>query len=104
MYDGWPFFRTFLDNVSMTLVKTDLDIAQGYVDLAPEPLRGLLDTIRTEHALTVEQVLRVTGDDALLDRDPTLRRGEDERRHRTKARAPDRVARADAPRPRDPPG
>ena len=73
MYQQWRFFRTFLDNVSMTLVKTDLDIAQGYVDLAPAPLRGLLDTIRAEHTLTVEQVLRVTGDDALLDRDPTLR-------------------------------
>ena len=73
MYREWRFFRTFLDNVSMTLVKTDLDVAQGYVDLAPAPLRSLLDIIRTEHELTVQQVLRATGDDALLDRDPTLR-------------------------------
>ncbi len=74
MYDGWPFFRTFLDNVSMTLVKTDLDIAQRYVDaLVPEELRHLLDDIREEFELTVEQVLAVTGDDHLLDRDPILR-------------------------------
>ena len=74
MYRAWPFFRTFLDNVSMTLVKTDLDIAQKYVDaLVPADLRGPLADIRVEHDLTVEQVLAVTGDDALLDREPTLR-------------------------------
>lgn len=73
MYRAWPFFRTFLDNVSMTLVKTDLDIAERYVALAPEPLRGLLDQVREECALATGQVLLVTGDDALLDREPTLR-------------------------------
>ncbi len=74
MYDGWPFFRTFLDNVSMTLVKTDLDIAARYVEaLVPEELRGLLDDIREEFELTVSGVLAVTGEDHLLDRDPILR-------------------------------
>ena len=73
MYAEWPFFRTFLGNVSMTLVKTDLDIAARYVALAPEELRPLLDEIRAEHALTVERLLAVTGDHALLDREPTLR-------------------------------
>jgi phosphoenolpyruvate carboxylase len=73
MYADWPFFRTFLGNVSMTLVKTDLDLAARYAALAPEPLRPLLDRIRAEFDLTVERVLAVTGDEALLDREPTLR-------------------------------
>ncbi|HET7734428.1 MAG TPA: phosphoenolpyruvate carboxylase [Nocardioidaceae bacterium] len=74
MYDGWPFFRTFLDNVAMTLVKTDLDIAARYVQaLVPEHLRSLLDDLRDEYARTVEQVLAVTGGDDLLERNPTLR-------------------------------
>jgi phosphoenolpyruvate carboxylase len=55
------------------LAKTDLDIAERYVALAPQSLRGLLDDIRAEFQLTVEQVLGVTGDGALLDREPTLR-------------------------------
>jgi phosphoenolpyruvate carboxylase len=73
MYSSWPFFRTFLGNVSMTLVKTDLDIAARYVELAPDSLRPLLDEIRAEYDLTVDRLLAVTGDDALLDREPTLR-------------------------------
>jgi phosphoenolpyruvate carboxylase len=73
MYAEWPFFRTFLGNVSMTLVKTDLEIATRYADLAPQGLRPLLDEIRTEYDVTVERLLAVTGDHALLDREPTLR-------------------------------
>jgi phosphoenolpyruvate carboxylase len=73
MYADWPFFRTFLGNVSMTLVKTDLAIAQRYAALARAPLRRLLDEIRGEYDLTVERLLAVTGDEALLDREPTLR-------------------------------
>jgi phosphoenolpyruvate carboxylase len=73
MYRDWAFFRTFIDNVSMMLAKTDLDIAERYVALAPPPLRRLLDDIKSEFRLTVEQVLAVTGDNALLDREPTLR-------------------------------
>ena len=74
MYRQWPFFRTFLDNVSMTLVKTDLDIAARYVEaLAPAEVRPLLDDIRAEYDRTVAEVLAVTGDEALLDRAPVLR-------------------------------
>ncbi len=73
MYAEWAFFRTFLGNVSMTLVKTDLDIAARYVALAPAPLRPLLDEIRSEYDLSVRHLLAVTGDHALLDHEPTLR-------------------------------
>ncbi len=73
MYADWAFFRTFLGNVSMTLVKTDLRLAARYVALAPEALRPLLDEIRAEFDLTVDRLLAVTGDEALLDREPTLR-------------------------------
>ncbi len=74
MYQQWPFFRTFLDNVAMTLAKADLAIAERYVTaLAPEHTHGILDLVRTEFELTVERVLEVTGDQELLDREQGLR-------------------------------
>jgi phosphoenolpyruvate carboxylase len=74
MYQSWPFFRSFLDNVAMTLAKTDLDIAARYVAaLAPPETHHLLDDIRAEHALSVERLLQVTGDRELLEREPILR-------------------------------
>ena len=74
MYASWPFFRAFLDNVSMTLVKTDMAIAARYVErLVDPPLRRLFDVIRNEHARTVDEVLAVTGERELLDGAPVLR-------------------------------
>ena len=74
MHRAWPFFRTLLGNVAMTLVKTDLQVARGYVEaLVPQELRHVFARIEAEHARTLDELLRVTGEARLLEGDPVLR-------------------------------
>ncbi len=74
MYQDWQFFRTFVSNVEMTLVKTDLAIARHYVNrlVAPE-LHHFFDTIAEEHDLTVAHIAKLAGGDLLNDL-PVLKR------------------------------
>jgi phosphoenolpyruvate carboxylase len=75
MASTWHFFRTFVSNVEMTLVKTDLRISQRYVSslCAPEQW-PLFEVVGEEHTRTVEELLRITGQDRLLEAHPLLER------------------------------
>ncbi len=76
MYLGWPFFRALLDNVEMSLLKADLDIAALYTELVPDREFGerLMAIIRAEYERTRSAVLSVTGHEDLLDGDPIIQR------------------------------
>jgi phosphoenolpyruvate carboxylase len=75
MYREWSYFRTFVSNVEMTLVKTDLTVAARYVEALVAPQhRKPFETIRDEHDRTLAEITAVTGETELLDRYGVLKR------------------------------
>ncbi|MEJ7813635.1 MAG: phosphoenolpyruvate carboxylase [Rubrobacter sp.] len=83
MYEGWPFFRKLVDFMQMTLAKSDLRIAENYTSLVSDPAirERLWQRISGEHASCVEALLRVTGNENLLDDSPVLQRSIRRRNH-----------------------
>jgi phosphoenolpyruvate carboxylase len=73
-YGNWYFLRNLLDDVETMLARADLDIAEQYQVLAPQPLRRFFANIRAEYDAAREHILAVKDSRALLDTDPTLQR------------------------------
>ncbi len=76
MAKRWPFFQTLLSNLDMVLAKTDLALAQRYVQLVTDKraAKKIFERIegewrRTEHALNL-----ITGDTQRLAHNPGLAR------------------------------
>ncbi|MGV8932379.1 MAG: phosphoenolpyruvate carboxylase [Luteimonas sp.] len=73
MARDWPFFRTMLDDLEMTLAKSDIDIFQRYSQLAGATHQELFPGIAEEFVQTRDAVLAIRGEDELLSGDPRLR-------------------------------
>jgi phosphoenolpyruvate carboxylase len=71
---SWRFFAATLDNMEMVLFKSDLAIAGRYASLVPDPELAVtvFGQIRAEWDRTVAAVLQITGQSALLERNPDL--------------------------------
>ncbi len=72
LYREWPFFRTLVENLEMTLAKSSMEIAAEYLALVPDD--RLWRPIAAEHARTAEAVLEIVEGGELLDRHPVLQR------------------------------
>jgi phosphoenolpyruvate carboxylase len=74
LHEAWPFFATTLANMEMVLAKGDLGIARRYADLVPDKALAsqIFNAISAEWARTVGALLAITGQTALLQRNPEL--------------------------------
>ncbi len=76
MYTGWPFFRTLIDNAQRSLGVADMNIAQLYSTLVTdEAIRNsIFGTIEAEYKRTVNAILLITDQKAILDSIGVLQR------------------------------
>ncbi len=73
MRERWPFFRTMISTLEMSLFKSDLGVAERYFSLVTDKgARELWTPIREEHERLVARVLQITGNDKLLADTPAL--------------------------------
>ena len=74
MYKEWMFFKATIDNAQLTLLKADMQIAFHYALLVPdEAIRvRIFDIIAEEFSRTEHAILAITGQKALLEREPVL--------------------------------
>jgi phosphoenolpyruvate carboxylase len=78
-YVKWPFFRMVISKVEMTLAKVDLQIAEHYVKELSQPedlerFQKLFAQISEEYNLTKSLILKISGQQKLLDGNPALQR------------------------------
>jgi phosphoenolpyruvate carboxylase len=72
LHRDWPFFRTLVQNLEMTLAKSSMEIAHEYLALVDDA--SLWEPIADEHARTVDAVREIVEADELLDRHPVVQR------------------------------
>ena len=75
MYKEWPFFKNLINNLQMALLRVDLIAVREYASLVKdtEAATRIVQNIEEEYARTKEVVLKIAGDQELLDRDPNIR-------------------------------
>ena len=76
LYRSFPFFRSLVENLEMTLAKSSLEIAHGYLPLVPDEAgpKRMFAAIAAEHEQAVASVLEIVEAKALLDRHPVVQR------------------------------
>ena len=76
MYREWPFFQMLLSNMDMVLAKSDLAIASRYAELVEDAglRQAIFARLGAEWRRSVDALLEIMGQRALLERNPLLAR------------------------------
>jgi phosphoenolpyruvate carboxylase len=71
----WAFFQTLLSNMDMVLAKSNIAIASRYAELVDTERReAIFPRLRSEWQDTIEMLLAITGQRALLEQNTLLAR------------------------------
>lgn len=74
MYNEWPFFKVLVNDIEVSLAKSDLDVAERYSQLAGDYHAQFFPEIRREFDQSIATVLALTGQSRLLESFDTLAR------------------------------
>ena len=76
LYREWPFFRMLLSNMDMVLAKSSIAIASRYAELVPDATlrENIFGRIRREYHSCIELLLKIMGQERLLQGNPLLER------------------------------
>lgn len=75
MYKEWKFFNALIQNIEMVLTKTDMLIAEEYVELnKSKEMKEIFKEIKKEYERSLRYLLVITGERELLAHDPQLKR------------------------------
>lgn len=74
MYNEWEFFKMLVNNIEMVLLKTDMIIGREYVSLCKNKRAAneIFEMINKEYELSINTILKITGENDLLDHNKSL--------------------------------
>ncbi len=81
-YDGWEYFRGVIDNAQQEMARARLDIARHYDRLSGESGHGgskHFQRVSAEFQLARTAILRITGQQDILDNNPVIQRSIEQR-------------------------
>ena len=81
-YKGWEYFRAVIDNAQQEMARARLDIARHYDELARDSGHGAskhFTLVSAEFQLARTAILRITGQQEILDNNPVIQRSIEQR-------------------------
>ena len=74
-YEEWPFLRAVVDNALREMARSRFEVSRRYVSrLGREGDQAILQRIEADFASAREALLRISGEEELLDRAPVIRK------------------------------
>ncbi len=69
MYKNWPFFHNLLNNVQISLLKSNIELAKDYAELSENPEQGqhIFALVKAEHQRCMQQMQDLIGEGQLRD-------------------------------------